>query len=561
MPFKTHRTISIILILLILVLTSVTVYSVSLETRTALKESVQDKLKSVAGVVASEIDGDAFARLNTGDENTESFIRIRDQLHDVKSASPDIRYIYTMRKSENNVEFVVDGDYGYTSDSAAIGMKYPHVLPELLAGFLAPSADAEFTTDQWGSVLSGYSPVRNSTGAVVGIVGVDMDSTVVMAKLDRINLILYFVGIIAMFFVAVGFIVIERRRTFDERKLGESEKKYRLLFERANDCILILDAEGKDQGKIIAANTAAARMHGYSVEEMLTKTIADLDIPQLRMSESERIGHIVNSGQIKGEVTHIRKDGTEFTLETNAGLLDTGTKKLILEIDRDITERKKAEDALHQVTRKLALLNSVTFNDIQNAVFSLNGFLALEKTPDGTPIVRKYQDREEESVRKISEALQFAKNYQDLGANPPQWQKVQQAFLMGISHMDFSSVQRTISVENLEIYADCHLERVFFTFADNIVKHSKGALHMTMGYTFSSDNLVLFFKDDGVGIPDALKEKIFERGFGTQKGMQLFLVREILGITGISLKETGTPGTGACFEMIVPKGVFRFTET
>jgi PAS domain S-box-containing protein len=343
---KTPRTVFIILIFLFLVITTVTVYSISMETRTALKVSVQEKLMSVAGIAAYEIDGDSFARLHTGDENTVDFIRIRDQLYRVKEASPDLRFIYTMRKNGDAVEFVVDGDYGYSTDAADIGQKYPQAEPELLGGFSAPSANAEFTTDQWGTVLSGFSPIRDSTGAVVGIVGVDIDSSVVMAKLDRINLILYLVGFIAMSFVAMGIIVVERRRALDGRKLEESEKRYRLLFECAHDCILILEAEGEDRGKIIAANTAAAEMHGYSVEEMLTKNIADLNTPQSRTIVPERFLRLLNGEQLKGEVTHVRKDGTVFPLEMNSSLLDLGTKKYILAIDLDITDRKAAEESL-----------------------------------------------------------------------------------------------------------------------------------------------------------------------------------------------------------------------
>jgi PAS domain S-box-containing protein len=458
------------------------------------------------------------------------------------------------------VEFVVDGDYGYTSDSPAIGKKYPEATSDLLEGFFRPSADAEFTTDQWGTVLSGYSPIRNSEGIVVGIVGVDMKSTVVMAKLDRINLILYLIGILAMFFVATGIIVVERSRAQEEKKLEESEKKYRLLFERAQDAILMLEAEGKEQGKIIAANSAAATMHGYTVKEMLTKSISDLDLPKSGTSLPERFARLLDDEQLTAEVTHVRKDGTEFSLEMNSSLIDLGQKKFILEIDRDITERKKVKDALQQVTKKLTLLNSVTFNDIQNAVFSLNGYFSLEKTPDGSTNCKKYLDREEESIKKISDALNFAKNYQDLGINPPQWQKVRQSFILGISHLDFSSVHRSVFLEDLDIYADSLLERVFFTLADNVLKHAKTATQVSIGYQFANNGLIVFFADNGNGIPDAIKEKIFDRGFGSQKGMELFLVREILSITGITIQETGIMGKGARFEMFVPNGAFRFPD-
>ena len=520
MPSKTPRTISVILIVLILVITTVTVYSISLQTKTALKGSVQENLISVAGIAASEINGDAFARLQTGDENAVDFSRIRDQLRRIKEANPDIRYIYTMRKNGDAVEFVVDGDYGYSKDAAEIGETYPQAEPELLSGFLGPSADSEFTTDQWGTVLSGYSPIRDSTGAVVGIVGVDMNSSLVMAKLDSINMILYLIGIIAMISVTLGLIVVERRRSIDEQKLEESEKKYRLLFEQAGDSILILEAEGEKQGKIIAANTAAAKMHGYSVEEMLTKTIADLYPPETRKDLPGRFATLLNGQVLNIESVHVKKDGALFPIEINATLVNLGTQKYVLATDRDITERKTGDEALQQVTKKLALLNSVTFNDIQNAIFTLNAFLSLDKTISGDKNGNRYLDREEESIRNIIKSLNFAKSYQDLGVKPPRWQNVNQAFIMGISHLDFSAIHRVVHVENLEIYADSLLERVFFTFADNIIHHAKTATQVTMGYQPNGDHLIISFEDNGVGIPDPLKEKIFERGFGKQKGME-----------------------------------------
>ena len=72
------------------------------------------------------------------------------------------------------------------------------------------------------------------------------------------------------------------------------------------------------------------------------------------------------------------------------------------------------------------------------------------------------------------------------------------------------------------------------------------------------DSVTLFFEDNGVGIPEALKEKIFLSDFSAEKRAGLFLAREILEITGITIRETGEPGKGARFEMRIPKGGFRF---
>ena len=70
--------------------------------------------------------------------------------------------------------------------------------------------------------------------------------------------------------------------------------------------------------------------------------------------------------------------------------------------------------------------------------------------------------------------------------------------------------------------------------------------------------LMIRWEDNGPGVPEVMKEKIFERGFGRNTGLGLFLAKEILALTGITIRETGTFGSGARFEIFVPAGSFRY---
>ncbi|UCH20788.1 MAG: PAS domain S-box protein, partial [Deltaproteobacteria bacterium] len=127
-----------------------------------------------------------------------------------------------------------------------------------------------------------------------------------------------------------------------------SETRYRLLFETAGDSIFIMEAEGEETGKIVAANQAAAKMHGYTVEEILQLRIQDLDTPDAAQMVSERAKRILAGEWIQAEITHRKKDGTVFPVEITAGLLDLDEHKYILAFDRDITERKRMENLLIQ---------------------------------------------------------------------------------------------------------------------------------------------------------------------------------------------------------------------
>ncbi|PKL62204.1 MAG: hypothetical protein CVV31_06985 [Methanomicrobiales archaeon HGW-Methanomicrobiales-2] len=139
----------------------------------------QERLKALAVEAADEIDGTAMAALKPGDENTPAYISIRDRLDAFRDANPGVVYVYTMRKTENATEYAVDADYG-NGYAPAIGYVYVPTEEDVafLAGFEEPSAEPGFYTDEWGNetatILTGYAPVRDATGAVVGLVGVDV---------------------------------------------------------------------------------------------------------------------------------------------------------------------------------------------------------------------------------------------------------------------------------------------------------------------------------------------------------------------------------------------------
>ncbi|HQD26212.1 MAG TPA: hypothetical protein PKV78_06695 [Methanoculleus thermophilus] len=139
----------------------------------------QERVKALAAEIVGAIDGDAMAALKPGDENSAAFITIRDRLAAFRDNTPGVVYVYTMRKTENATEYVVDADYG-DGYAPAIGDVYVPTEDDVafLAGFTEPSAEPGFYTDEWGNetatLLSGYAPVRDASGAVVGLVGVDM---------------------------------------------------------------------------------------------------------------------------------------------------------------------------------------------------------------------------------------------------------------------------------------------------------------------------------------------------------------------------------------------------
>ncbi|MCX6698507.1 MAG: sensor histidine kinase, partial [Methanomicrobiales archaeon] len=121
-----------------------------------------------------------------------------------------------------------------------------------------------------------------------------------------------------------------------------------------------------------------------------------------------------------------------------------------------------------------------------------------------------------------------------------------------------SEIRHSIETEDLEIFADPLLEKVCQRLFENSVKHGDHVTRIRVWHTVTPEVATIFFEDDGIGIPPEKKEQIFLRSGGTSASSgSLIFVREIFDITGITIRETGEPGKGARFEMVVPKGMWR----
>ncbi len=156
--------------------------------------------------------------------------------------------------------------------------------------------------------------------------------------------------------------ITERKRTAEALK--ESERKFRTLFESANDAIFIIDLEGN----FIDINRIAYERLGYTKEEMMSMSISQLDSPQYASTVALRIEQLKKDGHGVVEVAHRKKDGTIMPVEINVRIIDFGERKILFSIVRDITERKQAEVALKEINAKLqtlirALPDAVFFKD------------------------------------------------------------------------------------------------------------------------------------------------------------------------------------------------------
>jgi signal transduction histidine kinase len=112
-------------------------------------------------------------------------------------------------------------------------------------------------------------------------------------------------------------------------------------------------------------------------------------------------------------------------------------------------------------------------------------------------------------------------------------------------------------IPSMEILADPMLPKVFLNLLENSIRYADESATIKVHIEHQGMDLLIIYEDQGPGVPANEKEKIFEKGFGKGSGLGLFLIREILEITGIEIKENGEPGKGARFELRVPSGRFK----
>lgn len=229
----------------------------------------------------------------------------------------------------------------------------------------------------------------------------------------------------------------------------------------------------------------------------------------------------------------------------------------LMEREQDITELKQMSDALKSANNKLNLLNNIIRHDILNTVAGLIGLeeIAMDIIP-GREAAELLQDIKN-STLKIKQQIAFTKEYQDIGVTTPLWQNIHEVVDRAGSHVGLNGVSIVPDVGALEVYADPLLEKVFYNLIDNAIRYGETLTTIRFHWRETPDGFLLFCEDNGAGVPDADKERIFKRGFGHNTGQGLFLVREILAITGITIRETGQTGKSARFEMKVPAEAYR----
>ena len=329
-----------------------------------------------------------------------------------------------------------------------------------------------------------------------------------------------------------------------ERGLREGKERYQAVVEQAGEGIFLFDPRSKC---ILESNPAFRRMFGYDEEELRRITLYDL-VPQDTESVDRNVARALERGHLLvGERSYRRKDGTRVDVEVSGGTISYGGKEVICSVVRDITERKRSEEAMREVRegergRMARDLHDGVLQDLSYTA-AVMGIMMLEV--EGTKLEEQLQGAVD-AIRRAAEGLRYAVYDLRLAeeeADRPFPELVES--LVGRSRaMD---PQRDVRLKVEEGFpskplgkAGVELLRVIREALTNARRHSRaGRVSVFLGT--EGDDLVAEVSDDGRGF-----------GPGTEPGLGTRSMRERAATLGGELRIESEPGRGTTVRLRVP---------
>lgn len=248
---------------------------------------------------------------------------------------------------------------------------------------------------------------------------------------------------------------------------------------------------------------------------------------------------------------------SEFTKVTDS----SGNLSEILVTIHDIDDLYRQSLATKKATVTLNGLNSLTRHDILNLIMGFLGYLDILKEIVHDDEASILLDKEKQIGNRIQRIMDVTRRYQDIGLEPPMWINVKSFVQKTFSKCEYKSkFNSEIKVDGLYIYADRLFENVISELILNSVTYCPPDFSVSISYELTIEGLILRYKDNGPGILEDKKDRLFLQSKLGQHGIGLYLVKEILDLTNISIRERGSStGTesGVCIEIIIPDDGYR----
>ncbi|PKL69680.1 MAG: hypothetical protein CVV30_09020 [Methanomicrobiales archaeon HGW-Methanomicrobiales-1] len=335
-------------------------------------------------------------------------------------------------------------------------------------------------------------------------------------------------------------------------RMREQEVLYKTLFDHSEGgSILIADTGSK---RIIEeVNWKAAALLRQKAADLKGKTITTIWSGE---EEQEFFNRLTSEGAVYATETKFSlTDENPFIVLVSAALLP-GDRAILTFFD--VTSRVHTEHALKTANDKLSILSRFSAEHLHRSVDQIIETVDEADARCSDTGIRTYIERIRTLAWNVARQLFLTESYKDLGTLPPVWMSVQRTLDTARLPSDDGTVSIRCWAGRLEVYADPLFADVLTHLLENSLRHGGGAVkNIVVTYHETPEGLDLCFRDDGTGIPTEKKKQIFEYDAGGHAGIGLFICRQIVEVTEMTIQETGIEGRGAEFVIHVPPGGYR----
>jgi PAS domain S-box-containing protein len=375
--------------------------------------------------------------------------------------------------------------------------------------------------------------------------------------------------------------VMGRRRV--EAALAESEMRKRAILEASLDCVITIDHEGK----VVEWNPAAERTFGYGRHEALGRDMGELIVPpSLREAHRAGIARYLTTGEgtVVGrrvEMTAVRADGSEFFAELAIVAIPSGDKPLFTGFLRDVTERKRAEQAvkeseenLRREDRRKDEFLATLAHELRNPLAPLRNGLRIIKLAggdaDAVEQARLVMERQlEHMVRLVDDLLDVSRISR--GKIELRKERIDVTQVVRIALEACESViaqldhELTVALpgEPVHVNADkTRLAQAVSNLLNNAAKYTDRGGRIQLTVERKQNDVVISVRDNGVGIPAPMLPKVFEMFVQADQsleksqgglGIGLTIVKQLVEMHDgrVDAKSEG-PGRGSEFVIRLP---------
>ncbi len=210
------------------------------------------------------------------------------------------------------------------------------------------------------------------------------------------------------------------------------------------------------------------------------------------------------------------------------------------------------------VRYKLSLLSSITRHDILNQITVVKSALDLiDEECESQESAARVISLIRSAVSNIREQISFTAVYEQMGVQKPVWHQISSVISKTRDSLNTGDVEILDRTGGIEIFADPMFGQVIYNLVENALRHGKSLDRITFSFEQAGPEGILIMADNGVGIAEEDKIRIFQKGFGKNTGLGLFLIQEILSFTNLTIRERGKRGSGARFEVHIPEHAWR----